>query len=103
MLPLRPGQGERRSHDDKPCGTTSLFAALDFATGKIIGRCLKRHRSIEFRKFLHLVEANVPADLDVHIFMDNYATPKTKMIRDWFAKRPRWHVHFTPTSTSWFS
>jgi transposase len=103
LLPLRPGQVERRTHDDKRCGTTSLFAALDVATGKIIGECLERHRSTEFRKFLDLVEANVPPDLDVHIVMDNYATHKTKLVRDWFAKRPRWHIHFTRTSASWLS
>jgi transposase len=103
LLPLRPGQAERRTHDYRRCGTTSLFAALDVATGKIIGECFKRHRSTEFRKFLDIIEANVPTDLDVHIVMDNYATHKTKLIRDWFAKRPRWHVHFTPTSASWLS
>ena len=103
LLPMRPGQVERRSHDYKRHGTTSLFAALDVATGKIIGQCFLRHRSKEFRKFLDRIEANVPDDLDIHIVMDNYATHKTKPIRDWFAKRPRWHVHFTPTSASWIN
>ena len=103
LLPMRPGQVERRSHDYKRHGTTSLFAALDVATGKIIGQCFPRHRAREFRKFLDRVEANVPNDLDVHIVMDNYATHKTKAIRDWFAKRPRWQVHFTPTSASWIN
>lgn len=103
MLPMRPGQVERRSHDYKRHGTTSLFAALDVATGKIIGQCFPRHRSREFRKFLDCIEAGVPDDLDVHIIMDNYATHKTKLIRNWFAKRPRWHVHFTPTSASWIN
>ena len=103
MLPMRPGQVERRSHDYKRHGTTSLFAALDVATGKIIGQCFLRHRAREFRKFLDRIEANVPNDLDIHIVMDNYATHKTKAIRDWFAKRPRWHVHFTPTSASWIN
>ena len=93
-----PGQAERRSHDYKRHGTTSLFAALDIATGEIIGKGFPRHRAREFRKFLDLVEANVPADLDIHIVMDNYGTHKTKAIRDWFAKRPRWQAHFTPTS-----
>ena len=97
LLPMRPGQAERRSHDYKRHGTTSLFAALDIATGEIIGKCFPRHRAREFRKFLDLVEANVPADLDIHIVMDNYGTHKTKAIRDWFAKRPRWQAHFTPT------
>ena len=99
LLPMRPGQAERRSHDYKRHGTTSLFAALDIATGK----CFPRHRAREFRKFLDLVEANVPADLDIHIVMDNYGTHKTKAIRDWFAKRPRWQAHFTPTSASWLN
>ena len=97
LLPMRPGQAERRTHDDKRNGTTSLFAALDVKAGTVIGQCMPRHRASEFRKFLDEVERNVPSDLDVHIVMDNYGTHKTKLIRDWFAKRPRWHVHFTPT------
>ncbi len=88
LLPLRPGQVERRTHDYKRNGTTSLFAA-----GEVIGKCFRRHRSLEFRKFLDHVEANVPPDLEIYIVMDNYSTHKTKKIRDWFAKRPRWHVH----------
>ncbi len=103
LLPLRPGQVERRTHDYKRNGTTSLFAALDVATGKVIGQCYRRHRSVEFRKFLDHVEANVPPDLEIHIVMDNYSTHKTKTIRDWFARRPRWHVHVTPTSASWLN
>ncbi len=103
MLPMRPGQVERRSHDYKRHGTTSLFAALDIATGKVIGQCFPRHRAGEFRKFLNRIEANVPDDLDIHIVMDNYATHKTPAIRKWFAKRPHWHVHFTPTSASWIN
>jgi transposase len=103
LLPMRPGQIERRTHDDTRHGTTSLFAALDIATGAVIGRCYPKHRSSEFRKFLDQIEAKVPADLDVHLVMDNYATHKTKPIRDWLAKRPRWHVHFTPTSASWLN
>ena len=103
LLPMRPGQMERRSHDYKRHGTTSLFAALDVATGKIIGQCFPRHRAREFRKFLDRIEANVPNDLDIHIVMDNYATHKTKTIGNWFAKRPRWHAHFTPTSASWIN
>ena len=98
LLPMRPGQAERRTHDYKRHGTTSLFAALDVKAGTIVGKCMPRHRASEFRKFLDEVERNVPADLDVHIVMDNYGTHKTKLIRDWFAKRPRWHVHFTPTA-----
>jgi transposase len=103
LLPMRPGQAARRSHDYKRHGTTSLFAALDIATGKVIGQCFPRHRAAEFRKFLDEIEANVPGDLDVHLVMDNYATHKTPMIRAWFAKRPRWHVHLTPTSSSWLN
>jgi transposase len=103
LLPMRPGQAERRAHDYQRHGTTSLFAALDVAAGTVIGKCFKRHRASEFRRFLDHVEANVPADLEVHIVMDNAATHKTKPIRDWFAKRPRWHVHFTPTSASWLN
>ena len=103
MLPMRPGQVARRSHDYTRHGTTSLFAALDIATGRVIGKCYGRHRAAEFRKFLDEIEAAVPADLDVHLVMDNYATHKTPLIRRWLAKRPRWHVHLTPTSASWLN
>ncbi len=103
LLPMRPGQAERRSHDYKRCGTISLFAALDTATGRVIGRCFGRHRAREFRAFLNTVENRVPDDLEVHIVMDNLATHKTKATRDWFARHPRWHVHFTPTSASWIN
>jgi transposase len=103
LLPMRPGQAERRTHDYTRHGTTSLFAALDIATGAVIGRCYPKHRSSEFRRFLDQVEAAVPANLDVHLVMDNYATHKTKPVRDWLAKRPRWHVHFTPTGASWIN
>lgn len=103
MLPMRPGQPTRRSHDYKRHGTTSLFAALDIATGAVIGKCYARHRAREFRKFLDEIEAAVPSDLDVHLVMDNYATHKTPLIRNWLVKRPRWHVHLTPTSASWLN
>jgi transposase len=103
LLPMRPGQAARRSHDYKRHGTTSLFAALDIATGQVIGKCFPRHRAAEFRSFLDEIEANVPKDLDVHLVMDNYATHKTPLIRAWLAKRPRWHVHLTPTSSSWLN
>lgn len=103
MFPMRPGQAARRSHDYKRHGTTSLFAALDIATGRVIGKCYGRHRANEFRKFLDEIEAAVPDDLDVHLVMDNYATHKTPLIRNWLAKRPRWHVHLTPTSSSWLN
>lgn len=103
MLPMRPGQAGRRTHDYKRHGITSLFAALDVATGRVIGECYPRHRATEFRRFLDKIEASVPDDLDVHLVMDNYATHKTQMIRHWLAKRPRWHVHLTPTSASWLN
>ena len=103
MLPMRPGQAARRTHDYKRHGTTSLFAALDIATGAVIGKCYGRHRAREFRKFLDEIEAAVPEGLDVHLVMDNYATHKTALIRNWLAKRPRWHVHLTPTSASWLN
>jgi transposase len=103
LLPMRPGQAERRTHDYERHGTTSLFAALDVRAGTVIGRCMPRHRAPEFRRFLDAVERAVPADLDIHVVMDNASTHKTKLIRDWFAKRPRWQVHFTPTSASWIN
>ncbi len=103
LLPMRPGQAERRTHDYKRHGTTSLFAALDAKTGKVIGETHRRHRSIEFRKFLDRIDASVPPKLDVHIIMDNYGTHKTPRIRAWFAQRPRFHVHFTPTYGSWLN
>jgi transposase len=103
MLPMRPRQPARRSHDDKRHGVISLFAALDIAIGRVIGKCYGRHRATEFRKFLDEIEANVPDDLDIHLVMDNYATHKTPLIRNWLAKRPRWHVHLTPTSASWLN
>ena len=103
LLPLRLGQAERRTHDYVRHGTTSLFAALDAATGRVIGRCFPRHRAAEFRHFLDEIEAHVPPDLDVHLVLDNSATHKTKLIRNWLAKRPRYHVHFTPTSASWIN
>ena len=103
MLPMRPGQLERRTHDYKRHGTTSLFAALELKTSRIIGQLHRRHRSQEFRRFLDTIEANVPAGLDVHIVMDNYGTHKTEIIRKWFAKRPNFHMHFTPTYGSWIN
>jgi transposase len=103
LLPLRPGQAERRTHDYKRHGTTSLFAALDLKTNRVIGHLHRRHRSVEFRQFLDEIEAQVPAELDVHIIMDNYGTHKTPLIRKWFAKRPRFQVHFTPTYGSWIN
>jgi transposase len=103
LLPLRPGQVERGTHDYKRHGTTSLFAALELKTNRVIGQLHRRHRSQEFRQFLDAIEANVPAELDVHIVLDNYGTHKTAIIRKWFAKRSRFHVHFTPTYGSWIN
>ena len=101
LLPLRPGQVERRTHDYRRHGTTSLFAALNVKTGQIVGQLHQQQRAQEFRKFLDTIEANVPTDLDIHLIMDNYGTHKTARIRRWLLKRPRFHVHFTPTSASW--
>jgi len=103
LLPMRPGQVERRTHDYVRHGTTSLFAALDVKTGKVLGACHSRHRSVEFRKFLGRVDAATPPDLEVHIVMDNYATHKTPLVRNWLACHPRYHVHFTPTGASWLN
>jgi transposase len=103
LLPMRPGQIERRTHDYQRHGTTSLFAALDVATGTVIGEFHRRHRSVEFRQFLDTIEDAVPSNLDVHLILDNYGTHKTAAIRRWLAKRPRFHVHFTPTSASWLN
>jgi len=103
LLPLQPGQVERGTHDYKRNGTTSLFAALELKTSRVIGQLRHRHRSVEFRKFLDLIETQVPAGLDVHLIVDNYSTHKTAIIRTWFAKRPHFHVHFTPTYGSWIN
>jgi transposase len=103
LLPLRPGQPERRTHDYVRHGTTSLFAALDTQSGKVIGQLHRRHRAIEFRKFLDTIEAAVPADLAVHLILDNYGTHKTPLIHRWLARHPRFHLHFTPTSASWLN
>ena len=103
LLPMRPGQVERRSHDYQRHGTTSLFAALDVATGRVIGKCFARHRAAGFRRFLDEVEAHVPSDVEVHLVMDNYATHKAPTVRNWLLKRPHWHVHHTPTSASWLN
>jgi transposase len=98
LLPLRPGQAERRTHDYTRHGTTSLFAALDTQTGMVFAETHRRHRSIEFRKFLDRIDAAVPTDLDVHLIMDNYGTHKTPRIRKWLAKRPRFSVSTSPPS-----
>jgi transposase len=103
ILPLLPGVAERRSHDYKRHGTTSLFAALDMATGKVIGSMHARHRAVEFKKFLQKLDAEVPAGLDVHLILDNYGTHKTPSIKRWLLAHPRFHLHFVPTSSSWLN
>ena len=103
VLPMMPGVPERRTHSYVRHGTTSLFAALDMASGFVIGKCYKRHRAAEFLDFLKKIDASVPDGLDIHIVMDNYATHKTAVIKAWLARRPHYHVHFTPTSASWIN
>jgi transposase len=103
ILPMAPGIPERRTHDYMRHGTTSLFAALDIATGRVIGQLHRRHRSKEFLQFLRTIDQSVPQSLAVHLVMDNYGTHKTPAVRGWFARHPRFHVHFTPTSASWLN
>lgn len=103
VLPMVPGMAERRTHTYVRHGTTSLFAALDIATGAVIGKCYKRHRATEFLDFLKELDRNLPAGPDVHLILDNYATHKTPRVKAWLARRPHWHVHFTPTSASWIN
>ena len=103
LLPMQPGQVERRTHDYQRHGTTTLFAALNAKPSEVITQFHQRHRSAQFREFLDLIEARVPRALDVHIIMDNYGTHKPPLIRNWFVKRPRFHIHFTPTYASWLS
>jgi len=103
MLPLGLGYVEGVTHDYKRHGTTTLFAALDTATGNVLAQCKKRHRHQEFLQFLRHIDANVPKDLDIHLVVDNYATHKHERVRRWLAARPRYHVHFTPTYGSWLN
>ena len=103
ILPLHPGQVERRTHNYKRHGVTSLFAALDIATGSVIGKCYRRHRSLEFLNFLKEIDRVVPPSLDLHLVLDNYGTHKTSKVRRWLQKRPRYHLHFTPTHASWLN
>lgn len=103
LLPMLPGQVERRTHTYSRHGTTSLFAALNVATGKIHSQCHRRHRSQEFLKFLRKLDREIPKELDAHVIMDNYGTHKTKAVRDWFHRRPRFHAHYTPTYSSWLN
>ena len=101
VLPMRPGTPERRTWDCKRHGTASLFAALNVATGEVIGKCCRQHRSIEFKKFLAIIDKAVPEELAVHLVLDSYGTHKTALIHNWLARRPRFHLHFTPASASW--
>lgn len=103
MLPLRPGQVERRTHDYKRNGTRSLYAAFDVATGRVLGRVTRRHRAQEFLAFLRQIDRSTPADLDLHLILDNSSTHKTEQVTDWLAKHPRFKLHFTPTSASWLN
>ena len=103
VLPLRPGLPERATHDYVRNGTTNLYAALDMASGKVIADMTDRHRAQEFRKFLNLINRSVPEDLDVHLIVDNVSTHKTPEIHRWLIRHPRFHLHFTPTYSSWMN
>jgi len=103
ILPMLPGTPERATHDYRRAGTSSLYAALDLTTGKVIGALHSRHRAIEFKQFLQTIDREVPADLDVHLVLDNSSTHKTPAIQRWLAAHPRFVLHFTPTSSSWLN
>jgi transposase len=103
IFPMLPGTPARATHDYKRHGTTSLFAALDIASGKVIGSLHQRHRAIEFKKFLKQIDEQVPAELDVHLILDNYATHKTPAVKRWLVAHPRFVLHFTPTGSSWLN
>jgi transposase len=100
-LPMRPGRAGTMTHDYKRNGTTTLFAALEVLSGKVIGQCLPRHRHTEFLKFLRTIDREVPKGLEIHMILDNYSTHKHENVNKWLAKHPRFHLHFTPTSSSW--
>ena len=100
---MRPGQVERHTHDYVRHGTTDLFAALDICSGRVVGECRARHTAEDFRAFLDTIDRTVPDDLEVHVILDNAATHKTPLIHRWLAQRPRYHLHFTPTSASWLN
>jgi transposase len=102
-LPMKPGRAGTMTHDYKRHGTTTLFAALDVLTGKVIGECQPRHRHTEFLKFLRVIDRQVPKGLQVHLILDNYSTHKHENVKKWLAKHPRFHLHFTPTSSSWLN
>ena len=102
-LPLKKGRAGTMTHDYKRHGTTTLFAALDVATGRVIGQCMQRHRHQEWLRFLRTIDRKTPKNLDLHLIIDNYATHKHPAVKDWLAKHPRFHMHFTPTSGSWIN
>ena len=102
-LPIKPGRCQTMTHDYKRHGTTTLFAALSVLDGTVIGRCMQRHRHLEFIRFLNAVERQVAADKPIHVVLDNYATHKHPKVRAWLARHPRWTFHFTPTSASWLN
>ena len=103
ILPMRPGTPERRTHDYRRYGITSLFAALNVATGQVLGQVRRRHRSSEFLSFLKTIDDNVPPELDVHLVLDNQSTHKTPAVQRFLIRHPRFHVHFTPTYSSWLN
>jgi transposase len=102
-LPMKPGRAGTMTHDYKRNGTTTLFAALDVLTGSVIGQCLPRHRHTEFLKFLRTIDRQVPKNLQIHLILDNYATHKHPNVKAWLQIHPRFHLHFTPTSSSWLN
>lgn len=101
VLPMPPGTPQRRAHDYVRHGVTSLFAAFNITTGEVISDLYRRHRAVEFKKFLATIDKAVPDELDIHLVCDNYATHKTQTVNSWLARHPRFHVHFTPTGSSW--
>jgi transposase len=103
VLPMMPGMPERRTHDYVRHGVTTLFAALNVATGEITGSIHRRHRTAEFKRFLTKLDNDIPGELDVHLICDNYATHKTRAVAKWLAAHPRFHMHFTPTYSSWLN
>lgn len=103
ILPIMPGVPERRTHDYRRHGTTDLYAALDVASGKVLTQMTNQHRAIEFRRFLNLINRTVPDDLDVHLIIDNLSAHKTPEIHRWLIRHPRFHLHFTPTYSSWMN
>ena len=102
-LPIKQGRAGTMTHDYKRNGTTTLFAALDVLTGSVIGQCLSRHRNTEVLKFLRTIDREVPKGLQIHLILDNYSTHKHANVKKWLSKHPRFHLHFTPTSSSWLN